>query len=194
MAHAVLGLRIDLAERPTERRIEKHRIVAEAALTARRIGDAPFHHAFHQLLASTGLDNGDHAAKACGAALRRYAAQALEEESGAARVVQAAAADARRVEAGPAIQRIDLDARIVSQRDGAGGDSARAGFDERIVRVGLAGLFGKGGARHVGQQRQLVRHIAEQRQQLTPLGAIERGDDEARLQRGIEERPGFPGA
>ena len=28
---------------------------------------------------------------------------------------------------------------------------------------------------------QLVRHVAEQRQQLTPLGAIERGDDEARL-------------
>ena len=58
-----------------------------------------------------------HAAKARGAALRRHAAQALEQQRGAARVVEPGAAEARGVQAGRAVQRVDLDARVVAERE-----------------------------------------------------------------------------
>src|SRR5262245_6801897 len=137
MADAVLGLRLDLAERAPERRVEEHGVVAEAAGAARRLRDAALHHTFHQLLASARFDYGDHTAGARDATLRRHPAQTLEQQRGASGVVEARPAEARGVEARPAVERIDLDARVIAQRGGAGGAGTGPALDQRVLRVGL---------------------------------------------------------
>src|SRR5262245_26824469 len=103
MADAVLGLGLDLAERAAERLVEEHRVVAEAAVTAWRLRDAALHHAFHQLLAAVRLHDGDHAAEPRGTALGRHAAQTLEQQRGAAGVIETRTAEACGVEARAAV-------------------------------------------------------------------------------------------
>src|SRR6266404_2890314 len=69
MAHAVLDLGRELAERAAQRRVEEQRVVAEAAGAARRLDDPPLHDALHHTLAAARLDQRDDAAEARGPAL-----------------------------------------------------------------------------------------------------------------------------
>src|SRR4029453_19344318 len=74
MTHAGLLLVGGLGERPAERRIEEHGIVAETAAASRRFGDQPLGHAFHHLLRPRRARDRDDTAEARGAPSRSNAA------------------------------------------------------------------------------------------------------------------------
>src|SRR5438309_9042631 len=184
----------ELAERAAERRIEEDGVVAESASAARRLADDAVDGALDDLLASRQIHQRDDAAEARGAPRGRHAAQALEQQRVAAGVVETGSAEARRVETRLAPEGVDLEPGVVGERARAGRAGGRARLEERVLSIGRAGLFGKRGARDVGQQRDVPRQVAQQLDELAPLGAIECRDDETAGYRPIEKRHGFPGA
>src|SRR5205814_2551928 len=120
MAHALLVLFRELAERPAERRIHEHRVVAEPAASARREGDLAVDDALDRLLAAGLVDERDDTPKVGTSPTRRHRAQPREEQRDAARVVETGPAESRGVETGPAVERVHLEAGIVAERRVAG--------------------------------------------------------------------------
>src|SRR5690242_944529 len=79
----------ELPERPAERRIEEHRIVAESRIAARRLGDDALGDTLHDLFGASAAGQRDDAAEARGPTRRWHAAKPLEQERPAAAVVEA---------------------------------------------------------------------------------------------------------
>jgi hypothetical protein len=180
MADRRLVLIRQISERPAERRIEEDRIVAESTLASRRFRDQPFGHALDHLLGARWARERDHAAEAGGPPRHRHAAQTLEQELEPSPVVEPGAAEARRVEPGRAVERIDLDPGVVAEGQGVRQRRGSARLHERVLGVRRPGLFGQTGVGHIGQQLDVERHVAEEIDELAPLGGIERGEDQPR--------------
>src|SRR5205809_1403147 len=181
VADALLLTIAQLAERPAEWRIKEHRVVAETAVAARRGRDRPLRDALHRALAAGLVDERDDAAKARGALLARHRAQTLERQRDAAGVVEPGAAEARRVQAGRATERVHLEAGVVGERRLAGQTVRRARLDERVLDIGGAGFRWQRGAGDLAQADQSDRQIAEQTRELAHLPRVQRCEDDMTL-------------
>src|SRR3990172_2073673 len=115
---ARLLLEGQLGERAAARRVKEHGIVAEAVGAPRRLGDAALDQALDDLGAPVGIGERDHAAEARGAPRGRHAGERPEQERAAARVVEARAPVARRLDAGGAAERAPLEPRVVGEGPG----------------------------------------------------------------------------
>src|SRR5262249_22061373 len=174
VAHSLLLLVGDLAERAAERWIEEHGVVAEAAAPARPLRDYPLHDALDHLLAARRPRQRDHAAKARRPAGQRHVAEPLEQELPTLPVAEARAAEPRRVEPGRTAERVHLEPGVVTERQRARQPSRSAGLHEGVFGVGPARLLRKLSARKLGEQLDLEGHGAQQRQELAALVGIER--------------------
>src|SRR5712692_6702223 len=86
VVHARFLLRYQLGEGATERRVEEERIVAEAVVPTRRVGDHAFGDALGRALPAGGVHEGDHAAEARRPLLARDATERLQEEGAPGRI------------------------------------------------------------------------------------------------------------
>src|SRR5712691_2207011 len=147
VVHARFLLGCELGEGATERRVEEERIVAEAVVSTRRVGDHAFGDALRRVLPAGGVHDGDHAAEARRPLLGRDTTERLEEEGAPGRVVEPGAAEPRGANAGRSPERVHLDAGIVAE--GPRPDEPRGGarFSERVGAVGVARLLREPGAR-----------------------------------------------
>src|SRR5439155_15111651 len=126
VVHARFLLGCELSEGTTERRVEEKRIVAEAVVPTRRVGD--------------------HAAEARRPLLGRDTTERLEEEGAPGRVVEPGAAEPRGANAGRSPERDHLDAGIVAEGPRPGEPRGGARFPERVGVVGVARLLREPGA------------------------------------------------
>src|SRR4051794_9892916 len=115
---------------------DEHRVVAEAPVAAWRIGDSALDDAGAAHHAAVRRDR-DELADVAGAAIRLVAelAEELRDRGRAFRRI------AGGVQARPAAERRHLDPGVFADRPPAGRVVGEARLDERVVVVGLAGLF-----------------------------------------------------
>src|SRR5689334_12585669 len=139
MAHAALGSPFELPESLAEGRVEKQRIIAEAACPARRQTDAAAAFGAEKVLGigSAGNNQSEYAHEACGAPRFGNAGEFGEQLRVVACIVGVGSTVARRMNAGCAAERLDLQPRIVCQRRNAGERRERARF---LQRVGFEGV------------------------------------------------------
>src|SRR5213593_2319532 len=180
VAHARLLLVGELVERATERRVEEHRVVAEAPAPTRRLRDHAFDDSLDDLLSTRRAHQGDHAAEARGPLRWRHVTEPLEQEPRTPPVVEPRAAEPRCVEPGRARERVDLEPGVVAERERT--RQARSGvrLSECVLGVGPPGLFRQAGPGKLGEKPDPERYGAEECLQLAALGGIERGEDENR--------------
>src|SRR5206468_6601631 len=88
------------------------------------------------------------------------------------------AAESRRVESGLAAERVHLEAGVIAERQLPGKTGGGARLPERVLGIGPPGLLRKSGAGEFGEEPDLEGHVAQERDQLVPLGGIERAEDE----------------
>src|SRR5258708_6780685 len=117
-------------------------------------------------------DERDDAAEARPAPARGERTQALEQQRDAAGVVEPETAEARRVQSGRAVERVDLEPGVVAERGAPRQPPRRARFAKRVLGVGRARLLGQRRARDLDQTHELDRQVAEQARQLPPLTGI----------------------
>ncbi len=180
MVHARFLLGCELSEGTTERRVEEKRIVAEAVVPTRRVGDHALGDALGRVLPAGGVHEGDHAAEARRPLLGRDTTERLEEEGAPGRVVEPGAAEPRGANAGRSPERVHLDAGIVAECPRSDEPRGGARLPERIGAVGVASLLREPGAWQLGECPDLVGDVPQERDELARLGRVQRGEDEKR--------------
>jgi hypothetical protein len=180
MAYALLLRVRELGESATERRIEEERIVSEAAGPTRRLRDHALDDALDDLLGFSWAGQGNRAAEARGPPRRSHITEPLEQERPSVRIREPGAPEPGRVQPRRATQGVDLEARIVAQRQRARELGRGASLSESIFRVGLPCFFRQAGAGEVREEPDPERHIAQERLELASLARIERGEDKNR--------------
>src|SRR5262249_7902033 len=122
----------------------------------------------------------DDTPKAGGAALWRHAAQLLQERAAAVGIASALAAVARRQDTGTAAKRVDLESRIVSEREQPGGRGDGSRLPGRGGDIRHGAVWGHLDAGEVAQVEEAIGQVAQENGQLAGLGGIRRGEDERR--------------
>src|SRR4029434_651987 len=110
---------------------------SEAAGAARRLRDHPLDDALDVLVGLSWARQGDRAAEARRPPRRRYVTEPLEQEPPSVRIREPRASEPGGVQPGRATQGVNLEARIVSQRQRARELGRGASLSESIFRVGL---------------------------------------------------------
>src|SRR6266540_5522401 len=152
MAHPVLLPGSQLREAPPERWVEKERVVAEAALAAECLEQHALDDTFDRGLPSaTRAHDGDEAPESGAAPLPRPAGHLGQHDLAALRIREVGTAVAGREHAGAATQGIDLDARIVGERELTRGRGGGARLAARVVGVRGVAFWRELDAGEVGQ-------------------------------------------
>src|SRR5260221_8491717 len=178
MADAILVLGPALPERAAEGRIEEERVVAEAVRAPRLLRDEAFDRLLRVEQDLASAHDRDRARETRAALLPGHPAQLLEEQPVAVGVRGVLAAEAAGVEAGPAVERVDGEARVVGHGQESRATRVVARLEDGVLAEGRPRLFrGLGNAQVVGSH-DAEREARHQLPHLRQLARVLAGEEE----------------